>query len=123
MFVKRILFQHMALNIKEEVKKQIDAGFLITYEYPQWLAKVRVCVDYRDLNKASMKDDFPLPHIDVLVDSTDKSKVFSFMDGFSSYNQINMAPEDREKTSFITPWGIFCYIVMPFWLINVGATY
>jgi len=123
----------MVLKIKEEVRKQIDAGFLVTSEYPQWLAnivpvlekdgKVRMCVDYRDLNKASPKDDFPLPHIDVLVDSTAKCKVFSFMDGFSGYNQIKMAPEDREKTSFITPWGAFCYLLMPFGLINVGATY
>jgi len=123
----------MALKIKKEVQKQIDAGFLVTSEYPQRLAnivpvpkkdgKVRMCVDYRDLNKASPKDDFPLPHIDVLVDSTAKSKVFSFMDGFSGYNQIKLAPEDREKTSFITPWGTFCYRVMPFGLINVGATY
>ena len=123
----------MALKIKEEVQKQINAGFLVTSEYPQWLAnivpvpkkdgKVRMCVDYRDLNKASPKDDFPLPHIDVLVDNTAKSKVFSFMDGFSGYNQIKMAPEDREKTSFITPWGTFCYKVMPFGLINAGATY
>ncbi|XP_039688638.1 uncharacterized protein [Medicago truncatula] len=123
----------MALKIKEEVRKQIDAGFLITSEYPQWLAnivpvpkkdgKVRMCVDYQDLNKASPKDDFPLPHIDVLVDSTTRCKVFSFMDGFSGYNQIKMALEDREKTSFITPWGAFCYLVMPFGLINAGATY
>ena len=56
-----------------------------------------MCVDYRDLNRASPKDDFPLPHIDVLVDNTTKSKVFSFMDGFSGYNQIKMAVEDREK--------------------------
>jgi len=82
-----------------------------------------MCVDYRDLNKASPKDDFPLPHIDMLVDSTAKSKVFSFMDGFSAYNEIKMAPEDREKTSFITPWGTLCYRVMPFGLINAGATY
>ena len=77
---------YMARKIKEEVRKQIDAGFLVTSEYPQWLAnivpvpkkdgKVRMCVDYRDLNKASPKDDFPLPHIDVLVDSTAKCKVF-----------------------------------------------
>ncbi|GAU51747.1 hypothetical protein TSUD_415400 [Trifolium subterraneum] len=123
----------MTLKIKEEVQKQIDAGFLITSEYPQWLAnivpvpkkdgKVRMCVDYRDLNRASPKDDFPLPHIDVLVDSTAKSKVFSFMDGFSGYNQIKMAVEDREKTAFITPWGTFCYKVMPFGLTNAGATY
>ncbi|GAU49857.1 hypothetical protein TSUD_374390 [Trifolium subterraneum] len=123
----------MALKIKEEVQKQIDAGFLVTSEYPQCLAnivpvpkkdsKVRMCVDYRDLNKASPKDDFPLPHIDVLVDNTAKSKVFPFMDGFSGYNQIKMAVEDREKTAFITPWGTFCYKVMTFGLTNAGATY
>ena len=113
----------MALKIKAEVQKQIDVGFLMTVEYPEWIAnivpvpkkdgKVRMCVDYRDLNKANPKDNFPLPHIDVLVDSTAQSKVFSFMDGFSGYNQIRMSPEDREKTSFITPWGTFCYKVMP----------
>ena len=123
----------MAVKIKEEVQKQIDAGFLVTSTYPQWVAnivpvpkkdgKVRMCVDYRDLNKASPKDDFPLPHIDMLVDNTSKFKVFSFMDGFSGYNQIKMAPEDMEKTTFITPWGTFCYRVMPFGLKNAGATY
>ena len=59
----------------------------------------------------------------MLVDSTAKFKVFSFMDGFSGYNQIRMAPEDMEKTSFITPWGTFFYKVMPFGLKNAGATY
>lgn len=82
-----------------------------------------MCVDYRDLNKASPKNDLPLPHIDVLVDNTTKFSVFSFMDGFSGYNQIKMALEDMEKTSFITPWGTFCYWVMPFSLINARATY
>ncbi|KAI5394633.1 hypothetical protein KIW84_061318 [Lathyrus oleraceus] len=111
---------NMVVRIKEEVQKQIDAGFLVTVEYPQWVAnivpmpkkdgKVHMCVDYRDLNKASLKDDFPLPHIDMLVDNTAKFKVFSFMDGFSGYNQIKMAPEDMEKTTFITPWGTFFVI-------------
>ena len=123
----------MALKIREEVRKQFDAGFLEVAKYPEWIAnivpvpkkdgKVRMCVDYRDLNKASPKDDFPLPHIDVLVDNTAQFSVFSFMDGFSSYNQIRMSPEDMEKTTFITPWGTFCYKVMPFGLKNAGATY
>ena len=92
----------MAVKIKEEVLKQIDAGFLATSVYPEWIAnivpipkkdgKVRMCVDYRDLNRASPKDDFPLPHIDMLVDNTAKFDIFSFMDGFSGYNQIKMAP-------------------------------
>ena len=82
-----------------------------------------MCIDYRDLNKASPKNYFPLPHIDMLVDSTSKLKVFSFMEGFFGYNQIRIAPEDMEKTKFITPWGTFCYRVMPFRLKNAGATY
>ena len=102
-------------------------------KYPKWLAnvvpvpikddKVRVCVDFRDLNKASPKDDFPIPHIDMLVDSTTGHSMLSFMDGFSRYNQILMAPEDMEKTSFITEWGTYYYRVMPFWLKNASATY
>ena len=72
----------MLLKIKEEVKKQLDAGFLEVAKYPQWVAnivpvpkkdgKVRMCVDYRDLNRASPKDNFLLPHIDTLVDNTAK---------------------------------------------------
>ena len=62
-----------------------------------------MCVDFLDLNKASLKDDFPLPHIDVLVDNTTSHALLSIMDGFSGYNQIKMAPKDMEKTSFITP--------------------
>ena len=82
-----------------------------------------MCVDYRDLNKASLKDDFPLPHIDVLVDSTAGFELFSFMDGFSGYNQILMNEDDKLKTAFTTPWGTFHYKVMPFGLKNAGATY
>jgi len=59
-----------------------------------------MCVDYRDLNRAGPKDNFPLPHIDTLVDNMAKSALFSFMDGFSGYNQIRMAPEDLEKNHF-----------------------
>ena len=71
-------------------------------KYPECLAnivhdpkkdgKVRVCVDFKDLNKASPKDDFPLPHIDLLVDSTASHSMLSFLDGFSGYNQISKAP-------------------------------
>ena len=70
-----------------------------------------------------MKDDFPLPHIDILVDNTVGHTLLSFMDSFSRYNQIKMALEDMEKTSFIIPWGTYCYKVMPFGLKNAGATY
>uniref|UniRef100_A0A2N9GUU0 RNase H type-1 domain-containing protein n=1 Tax=Fagus sylvatica TaxID=28930 RepID=A0A2N9GUU0_FAGSY len=90
---------------------------------PKKDGKVRMCVDYRDLNRASPKDNFPLPHIDTLVDNTATNVVFSFMDGFSGYNQIKMAEEDKSKTAFVTHWGTFVYDVMPFGLKNAGATY
>ncbi|RVW35306.1 Transposon Tf2-12 polyprotein [Vitis vinifera] len=90
---------------------------------PKKDGKVRVCIDFRDLNKASPKDDFPLPHIDMLVDNTAGHSMLSFMDGFFGYSQILMALEDMEKTSFITEWGTYCYRVMPFGLKNLGATY
>ena len=80
-------------------------------------------MDFRNLNKASPKDDFPLLHIDMLVDSTAGHVMLSFMDGCSGYNQIMMAPEDREKTSFITEWGTYCYRVISFRLKNTSATY
>ncbi|KAI8559871.1 hypothetical protein RHMOL_Rhmol04G0209100 [Rhododendron molle] len=111
-------------KIKDEVTKQIDASFLMVSQNPTWVAniipvpkkngQIRVCVDFRDLNKASPKDDFPLPHIDVLVDNTAGHASLLFMDDFSGYNQILMAPEDHEKTTFITKWGTYCYLVMPF---------
>ncbi|RVW58511.1 Transposon Ty3-G Gag-Pol polyprotein [Vitis vinifera] len=83
--------------------------------------QVRVYVDFRDLNKVNPKDDFSLPHINMLVESTKGHSMLSFMDGFSRYSQI--ALEDMEKTSFITEWGTYCYRVMSFELKNVEATY
>jgi hypothetical protein len=84
------------LKVKEEITRQWDASFLVVVEYSEWVSnivavpkkdnKIRVCVDFRDLNRASPKDDFPLPHIDVLVDNAAKSSTYSFMDGFSGYN-------------------------------------
>ena len=76
-----------------------------------------------DLLKSYLDVDFPLPHIDMLVDITVGHLMLSFMDGFSRYNQIMMALEDMEKTSFITEWGTYFYRVMPIGLKNAGATY
>ena len=84
--------------MNEEIQKQLSVGFISVVQYPEWLAnvvpvpkkdrKVRVCVDFRNLNKASPKNDFPLPHIDMLVDSNTGHVMLSFMDRFSGYNQI-----------------------------------
>lgn len=80
-------------------------------------------MDFRNLNKAYPKDEFLLPHIDTLVDTASGHQMFSFMDGFSGYNQIKMAPEDEENMAFRTPLGNFYYLVMPFGLKNACTTY
>ena len=82
-----------------------------------------MCVDYRDLNKACPKDNYPTPFIDQIIDDCASCELFSFMDGFSGYNQIDILPQDQHKTTFICPWGTFAYRKLPFGLKNAGATF
>jgi hypothetical protein len=84
--------------------------------------KWRMCFDFTDLNKACLKDSFPLPRMDLLVDSTSRHEPLRFIDAFSGYNQIHMNEADQEKTSFITDRGLYCYKMMPFGLKNARAT-
>uniref|UniRef100_A0A2N9E3P2 RNA-directed DNA polymerase n=1 Tax=Fagus sylvatica TaxID=28930 RepID=A0A2N9E3P2_FAGSY len=115
-------------QITQEVKKLLSAGFIKPIQHPRWLSnivpvkkkngQIRCCVDFRNLNKACPKDEFPLPNMDLLIDSAAGHAMFSFMDGFSGYNQIFMTPRDAEKTAFRTPIGNFYYTVMPFGLKN-----
>ena len=110
-----------------------SAGHIREIQYPKWLANVvlvkkgngkwRMCVDFTDLNKACPKDSYPLPSIDALVDNASGSKVLSFLDAFSGYNQIKMHPRDESKTAFMTETCSYCYKVMPFGLKNAGAAY
>ena len=96
----------------EEIKKLLEANFIREVFYPNWLPNVvmvkksngkwRMCVDFTDLNKACPKDNFPLPMIDQLVNSTTGHKLLSFMDAFSRYNQILMDEDDQEKKPFVT---------------------
>ncbi|GKC10043.1 reverse transcriptase domain-containing protein [Tanacetum coccineum] len=83
----------------------------------------RMCVDFKDLNKACPKDGYPLPEIDWKVESLCGFPFKCFLDAYKGYHQIQMAKEDEEKTAFITNQGIFCYTKMPFGLRNAGATY
>ena len=82
-----------------------------------------MCVDYTYLNEACSKDSFPLPRIDQIVDASAGHGMLSFLDAFSGYHQIPMHPPDAEKTTFITPHRLLCYIMMSFGLKNVEATY
>ena len=84
---------------------------------------MRMCVDYIGLNKACPKDPFPLQCIDQIVDSTSGCEILCFLDAYSGYHQIVMKESDQLATSFITPFGSFCYVSMPFGLKNTRATY
>jgi len=77
---------------------------------PKKNGKWRVCIDYRELNKATLKCHFTLPFIDQALDTLAVKKYFSFFDGFNGYNQIQLAPEDQDKTTFTCPWGTYAYI-------------
>nr|XP_009798143.1 PREDICTED: uncharacterized protein LOC104244429 [Nicotiana sylvestris] len=120
-------------SIDAKVNKLIEAGFIREVKYPSWISsivpvkkkngQIRVCVDFRDLNNACPKDEFPLPILELMIDATTEYEAMSFMDGSSGYNQIRMTPKDEELTAFRTLKGIYCYKVMPFGLKNVGATY
>ena len=121
------------MQVKEEVDKLHKAKFIKVVLYPQWVAnivpiikkngQVQICINFWDLNRACPKDDFPLSHIDLLIDNTIGYEMFFFMDKFLGYNQIRLAKEDQDKISFTTPCGTHCYVVMSFGLKNVGATY
>ena len=101
--------------------------------YPEWLAntvvvkkksgKWRVCVDFTDLNKACLKEPFPMPKIDQLVDATIGHHWMSFLDAFQDYHQIPLALDDQEKTAFVAPIGKYHYKVMSFSLKNAKSTY
>jgi hypothetical protein len=85
--------------------------------------KWRLCIDYIDLNKACPKDPFPLSCINQIVDSTTGCNLLSFLDAYSGYHQIFMSKEDEEKTTFITPCGMYCFVRMTFGLKSAGSTF
>src|SRR3954464_15957675 len=101
--------------------------------YPEWLANPvllmkknktwRMRIDYTCLNKACPKDPFALPHIDQVIDSTAGCELLSFLDAKIPYHQIKLAMEDQIKKAFITPFGAYCYISMPFGSQKEAATY
>ncbi|GKV39784.1 hypothetical protein SLEP1_g47502 [Rubroshorea leprosula] len=131
----RCMSPEVILNVKEEVERLYKVGFIRTARYSEWLSnivpvlkkngKLRVCIDFRNLNLATPKDEYPMPVADLLVDGVARHRILSFMDGHSGYNQIFIAEEDISKTAFRCPGNIGTYewVVMPFGLKNVGATY
>jgi hypothetical protein len=119
--------------IRVELRKLVEAGFIKEVFHPMWLAnrvlvkkkngKWRMCVDYTSLNKACPKVPFTLPQIDQIIHSTAGCELLCFLDAYSGYHQIQMKESDQLTTSFITPFGMYCYVTMPFCLRNAGATH
>ena len=85
--------------------------------------EIRLCIDFRNLNKVSLKDNYPLPKMDHILQQVVGASCMSLLDGYSGYNQIPVHEDDRDKTAFTTPWGTFHYAKIPFSLNNAGATF
>jgi hypothetical protein len=119
--------------MEKEVKKLLEAQIIVPLRYSEWVAnlvpvrkksgEIRLCVDFRNLNRSSKKDNYPLPNMEHILQRVTSASRISMIDGFSSYNQISVMPEDREKMTFTTPWGTFMYAKMPFGLMNAGVTF
>jgi hypothetical protein len=119
--------------IRVEVLKFLAAGFMRECKNPVWLAypvlvpkktgQWRMCIDYTDLNRHYPRDPSPLSRIDQVVDSTAGSALLCFLDCYSGYHQIALKVSDQEKTAFITPHSIYCYMAMTFGLKNAEVTY
>ena len=116
------------LKVKEEIERLLQVGFIRPARYVEWLfnivlvlkknGKLRVCIDFMNLNTATPKDEYPMPIADVLVDGVAGHKLLSFMDGHSGYNKIFIAEEDVHKIAFrcLGSIGTFEWVVMPFGL-------
>jgi hypothetical protein len=121
--------------VEKEVERLIKANFIRPCRYEEWISnivpiykkngKMRVCINFRDLNRPTLMDGYPMSVANLLVDAAAGHRVISFMDGNAGYNQIFMAVEDVAKTAFRCPVhiGLFEWIVMTFGLKNAGATY
>ncbi|KAM1391914.1 hypothetical protein ACFX2I_019571 [Malus domestica] len=137
--------------VKKEIIKLLDCGVIYPISDSRWVSPVqvvpkksvvtvvknaedelvptriqtgwRVCIDYRKLNNTTRKDHFPLPFIDQMLERLAGHSFYCFLDGYSGYNQIVIAPDDQEKTTFTCPFGTFAYRRMPFGLCNAPATF
>jgi hypothetical protein len=122
-------------EVRKEIEKMLEAGFIRPCRYAEWISNIvpvqkkdgrwRVCVDFRDLNRATPKDEYPMHIAETLINAAAGNKILSFTDGNASYNQIFMASDDIHKTAFRVPGavGLFEYVVMTFGLKNAGVTY
>ena len=119
--------------IEKEVKKLFEEKITIALKHSRWLAnmvpvrkkngEIGICIDFKNLNIISLKDNYPLPKMDHILQKVVGSHRISMLDGFFGYNQVFVHLDDKDKTTFTTPWGTFMYSKMPFGLLNVGSTF
>jgi len=119
--------------VKEELDKLLEVGFIRPMETTEWVSlvvlalkkngKLRVCVNYKALNKVIKKDRYPLPFCEEILEEVVRHEMYTFGNGYKGYHQVKIAPEDQLKTIFTTPWGTFCYTIMPFGLCNAPGTF
>ena len=124
--------------VKEDIDRLLEAGFIYPVVNSEWVSsivvvpkkagadgklKIRVCQDFRKLNASTKKDYFPIPFTDIILDHVSSHECYSFLDGFSGYNQVFIRPEDQLKTTFTMEWGTFAFNRMPFGLCNAPGTY
>jgi hypothetical protein len=123
-------------RMKDKIHRLLEANFIRPYKYTEWVSnimpvekkesgKLRVCIDFCNLNRATPKYDYHMPIADTLINNASGNRIISFLDGSAGYNQIFMAEEDVSETTFICPGfiGLFEWGVMTFGLKNAGATY
>lgn len=123
----------LAPLVQKELSKMLAAGIIAQTRHSTWCSNlvivrkkngtIRLCVNFQNLNLVCMKDNYPLPNMETLLQRVTSSGMMSLLDGFSRYNQVWVKKEDRQKPTFTTPWGTFKYIRMSFGLTNVGATF
>ena len=119
--------------IQNEVKKLLDAKIIFKVRHSEWVSnlvpvrnksgEIRLCLDFRNLNRASDKDNYSVPPMEQILQIVSSSELFSLLHGFSGYNKVLVVEEDRLKTTFRTRWGTFAYRRMHFGLINAGANF
>ncbi len=125
---------NFANKIKEEINKLLEAEFIYEIQHTEWVSpivvvpkkngKLRVCVNLKKVNAATVRDHYPFPIMDHVLERVAQKRAYSFLDGFSAgYNQVSIKEEDQHKTAFATGWGIYAYRIMPFGLTNAPATF
>jgi len=120
-------------TIKTKVENLLHFGFVYHVPLMEWVSNlvpidkkqgtIHVCINYLDLNVMCPKDNYLTPFTNQIINYYSGCESFSFMDGFSSYNQIAIKPKDQHKKAFVCPWGILSYRKLRFGLNNVGATF